>query len=246
MTFLSSFLASLLAIVIIECYNWLRRRTYHRALKQTVSLHHSSCLLIFPSIIDSRDGGTSIHYRDAYALSHVLAICYRLDINVDMTPFHMLSEIAEVTDQFVIGGPMANKITERYIRDYVPGYHAQKSNVEGQSTSGISKESKEKSAGFAIGAEFLSVDDDHDWALLIKLPGDLLDQNRTIHLLFGYSGEATGSVAYYLAKYYRHIAKTFGTSKYCIAVRIERGNYRNVKTTFRDLTQAAFADRAVQ
>ena len=137
MTFLSSLVASLLAIVIVECYLWLRHWTYHHALKKVLSLHHSSCLLIIPSIIDEVTSGTSIHYRDAYAFSHILSLCHRLNVNVDMVPFHMLSEIAEATDNFVIGGPMANKQTEWFIREYVPGYHATEPNAGGQSTSRI-------------------------------------------------------------------------------------------------------------
>ena len=237
---LASLLASLIAVSIVEAYLWARRSLHLRALKQILDFHGSKCLLVAPSVTAEETDAT-IHYRDTYAFSHAVALCHRLKVEVDMAPFHNLSEFADVTDNISIGGPAANRFTDRCLEDHVPGYVPHPDRGKAKSTLVETGDALSHPKGFTVGDVFLPANDNQEWALLIKITHDLLDQNRTIHLLFGYGGQGTAAAAYYLSKHYGRLASKFGARKYCVAVPVPRGTtYRNVGATFRDLTQQAF------
>ena len=238
MTLFMNILAGLLVAILIHCFLYIKRNRHKRALKQVLELHDSTCT--FVSSTDHEEGDKfSIYYLDAYAFSHVLALGNELGLNIEIYPHNGIPESAQSQDRFSVGGADVNSFTKNCLTKYVKGYRYSRDPKQGKSGE---PERTPAERGFTFGRRFLRYTDDEDWAVLIKLNKEVLDQNRTYHLLFGYGGKGTAAAAYYFSKHYQKLYERFGSNKYCVAVKVDKKDiYKNVKETFDDLTTEAFS-----
>lgn len=231
--------ASLIAILIVECYHLLRRETQQRVLKRVLSIRGRSCLLV-SSLFQLESGSQLIHRKDAYALGHLLELCNRLGIEAQFVPYNRISEREKATDLIVVGGPLNNEITNRYLALYVPSFsliHKQ----EASAFKNLPTPSWHYVTGFRVGSHTLLANENEEYGILVKLTEDELDQTRTVHIVFGYSAQGTAGTAYYLWKHHKILHEAFGRGKYCVAVRVSKfESYKSVSSKHIDLTSEAF------
>jgi hypothetical protein len=175
-----------------------------------------------------------IHYRDAYAFGHLFSLCERIGVEASLVPHNRLSEYQEIPDVFCVGGPVSNVATSNYLRRYVQGLRM-------VDASGKDITVWQEGGGYMLGQSRLFETDAEQVALLIKITKQELGQHRTVHLLFGYGAMATAAAGYYLWKRFAEIHAKRGEGRYCVVVRLARGEgYKSVRVDFEDYTDAAF------
>lgn len=221
MEFISAVVASLLAVIIAEGYRVLRNIIRNRSLRIALNLRTNACSIIAP-ICAIKNEMDLIPHMDAYALSHMMELCLRIGVEPIIIPCTRPYDSFDSNDLIVIGGPSSNNFTSSYINRFIP-------------TFSIVRESNKR--GFMIGEKFLPQAKNEEYVFLVRFSDSELDQNRSVHLLFGYSGEGTAASGYYFSKHYRSIAKKFGENSYCIAIKMIRGEgYKSVTNSILDLT----------
>ena len=175
-----------------------------------------------------------IHYRDAYAFSHLFALCQRIGAEPSIVPYNKVAEYEELGDIFCIGGPVSNELTSYYLKSYLPGLRmvdASKQVVTSWRDGG----------GFMVGETDLFETEGEQFAILVKIGEQQLGQQRTVHLLFGYGAVGTAAAGYYLWKHFAQIHRRHGRDKYCIAIKvIRKEGYKSVRASYDDYTDAAF------
>lgn len=228
--------ASLIAIALVELFKLLRRKFRQRKLKSVLSITTGECRIIMP--IRSRDSeGDLVTHKDAYAVSHLLELCHRLNIDTEAIPYDRVSETAKLTDLIVVGGGLTNDYCRKLLAKYCPAFQ----HIHGEARDNFDIKTEDYVTGFKAGEVSLIPNADEDFGVLVKLNYADLDQPRTIHLVFGYSSLGTAAAAYYLSRYYNNLYKHFGKSHYFIAIRTQRlESYKNVPTKFIDLTAEVF------
>jgi hypothetical protein len=160
-------------------------------------------------------------------------------VEASLVPYNKVSEYLELSDTFCVGGPVSNELTSYYLSRYVPGVRMVNASREEITT-------WQEGGGFMMGKSGLFEKDGDQFAILIKITEQDLGQRRTVHLLFGYGAMATAAAGYYLWKHYVNIHAKKGLGRYCIAVRLVRGEgYKSVRVDFEDYTDAAFAKPSV-
>jgi hypothetical protein len=235
--------SSLLAVGCVESYLALRRSLSCRALTNVLGLHPGPTIIV-TSLKRNDSNIKAISYRDAYAFGHIFALCHKVNVEAQLVPFHKMSGIGDESNFFSVGGPRANRFTESEIAQFVPGFK-----IFSQEEAATSRESelpeglaRSAAGGFVIGDVRLPANELEEQGILIKLTPEILNQDRTVHLIFGYSGHGTGGAAYFLWRYYKRINATFKRKGYCIAVKVYRNDsYKSIEKTFTDLTAQAFA-----
>lgn len=240
---ISGVISSILAVLLVEIYFGLKRKYEHHRLKQIIDFRNKSCIII-TSIHHQQTSAGTIHFQDAYAFSYVFDLCNRLGKNVEFVPYHRATELMEPLDVICIGGPHSNKITSYYLEKYCPNFSFdyQTGSLEKESDIKKGKGYRGPVTGFTCGNQQYLVNSDIELGLLFKITSDELEQERTVHLIFGCSGIGTGGAAYYLWRYYPLLHQEFGNGKYAIAIKIRRNEgYKSVLKKFIDLTSTAFA-----
>jgi hypothetical protein len=233
-------ISSLIAIGLVELYRWLRKTFNHRVLKRVLQLHPAPCIIVAPIFnnpnIDSQLSDSLMHYRDAYAFGHLFSLCHRIGVEPSFVPYNKVSENEELPDIFCVGGPLSNKETSFYLSRYVRGLCM-------IDASGVPTKDWHQGGHFRIGQKDLFETKSEQYAILTKITEMELGQERTVHLLFGYSAMATASASYYLWKHFANIHKYKGKHRYCIAVKLVGGeNYKSVQIGYEDHTDAAFLE----
>jgi len=235
-------ISSILAVICVELYVRVGRQIHLRSLRRVLSLKGKPTLIVAP--IKNQDlAFHSISYKDAYAFGHLFDLCTRVASDAELAPFHKLSEIGNERNFLSVGGPLSNGFTQDELEKFVPGFALipqdkandnKSSDLDGD---GLHKYIK----GFSIGDHKIVIGEHDEPALLIKLTPELLDQDRLVHLIFGYSGHGTAAAAYYLWRYYKLIHDKFGDGAYCLVIKAQKGNtYKNVTKSFQDFTEVAF------
>ncbi|HDD44712.1 MAG TPA: hypothetical protein ENG63_07630 [Candidatus Desulfofervidus auxilii] len=241
-TILAGVISSLLAVFLVESYLIVKRKIHRRRLKKVLSFHGQVCHIIAPIYHQELKNGL-IHYRDAYAFSHLFELCHRLNVEGKLIPFHKISDVAEADDLIVVGGPLSNKITSNYLRKYCPGFQLIYEKEASEFKELPAAANVRYVTGFRCGKHVLMANDDEEYGILVKITEKELDQERTVHIVFGYSGIGTGAAAYFLWKYYGKLFKKFGENKYFIAMKVSRHeSYKSISATYIDLTSDAFEE----
>ncbi len=237
---LSGIISSLIAVGLLELYILIKKQFRLKSLKSVLSIHSDSCSIVAPIHKQEKTRGL-IHHRDAYAFGHLFELVNRLSKEANLIPFHKISETAEAGDMMAVGGPMSNEITEIYIKKYLPTFALIYANEANEmknvpNTSGYV-------TGFRIGDESFLTTDEDEFGILIKLTDKVLDQNRSVHLLFGYTARGTAASAYYLWKHFKQICKEFRNEKYFITINVPRNEgYKVISKSFINHTKAAFTN----
>lgn len=241
---LSGTVSSLLAVGCVESYLALRRNLSYRALRNVLGLH-SGPTIIVASLKPTDSDIKAISYRDAYAFGHIFSLCHRVNAEAQLVPFHKMSDIGGESNFFSVGGPRANRFTEREITQFVPGFNTSAKEETVTSREGELEGDRLRRAvgGFVVGDVPLPASELEEPGILIKLTPEILKQDRTVHLIFGYSGQGTGGAAYFLWRYYQSLNSTFKRRHYCVAIKVYRNeSYKSVEKTFADLTDQAFSN----
>jgi hypothetical protein len=242
--------SSLLAVGCVESYLALRKSLSCHALKNVLGLHPGPTIIV-TSLKRNDSNIKAISYRDAYAFGHIFALCHKVNVEARLVPFHKMSDIGDESNFFSVGGPRANRFTESEIAQFVPGF--QIFSQEDQEEVANSRENEPRglprnaAGGFVIGDIRLPANDLEEPGILIKLTPKILNQDRTVHLIFGYTGHGTGGAAYFLWRYYQQLNATFKRKSYCIAVKVYRNeSYKSIEKTFTDLTSQALARKQLR
>jgi hypothetical protein len=230
LTIASGVVSSILAILCVEAYRWARRSLIRRALANVLAIQGGSALIV-ASIKDKEVERKAVDYRDAYAIGHLLELCARIHIDAKMEVFHRRSEIGDECTFLSVGGPLSNDFTEEALRRFVPSFRLlEKVDIEVSQPGVLRKDGKHKDyRGFGIGDKELLASEYEEPAILVKLTPEVLKQDRTVHLIFGYSGQGTAAAAYYLSRYYSYIDGKHGKNAYCISIQVSRRDmYKSV------------------
>lgn len=237
---LTGTLSSLLAVLLIEIYLFLRKKTASRKLKSVLSLTTDSCLLVSP-IFGQKLNPALIHHKDAFAFGHIISLCHRLNKDVNIIAFHKYPESIEALDLFLVGGPASNEITNSYLKKFIKNFSYIEENSSSLIKNGIEVNTGKWISGVKIGNSIFKFTKDEEFGILIKLTSNELNQDRTVHILFGYSGQGTGAAGFFLSNKYVKIFNKFRNKKYCIAFKVARNeSYKVVSSNFEDLTSEAF------
>lgn len=236
---LSGVISSIIAIALVEAYLAAKSWSTRRKLKRLLALEGLATLIVAP--LKHQDlSAHAISYRDAYAFSHIFELCHRVGVDATLVPFHRMSDIATERNYISVGGPLSNRFTQEYLTRYVRRFRLITQEQAVTSSEPPPRDGSRYVTGLAFGAVELLATESEEHGILIKLTPTELDQERTVHLVFGYSGHGTGAAAYYLSKYYAQLWSAFGDRAYCIAIKCYRKEgYRNMARTFVDLTEAA-------
>ncbi len=232
-------LSSLIAVVAWETGKWLMEKNRHRKLRRVLSIKTRTCNIVTATRQQDTEGDLLAH-RDAYAFGHLFELCHRLGIEPELFPHTHRDDLRKPADLIILGGPLNNQFTERFLKEFCPGF----SLVHGQpTTENYDLRNQPFVSGFQLGSRQITPEADEDFAMLIKIDSGLLSQSRTVHLLFGYGSIGTAAAAYYLASHFGKIHSRFSASRYCIGFRVPKiEGYKNVPLEFTDFTTEVFAD----
>lgn len=230
---IAGIVSSLLAVVLIEVYRLVRRRSDQRPLRKLLD-HSRDILIIAPSYPVKVDEPTrsvlSIH--DVYALTHVTEACRRIGATTRLTSSAQLPD--DFSNEFVVAvaGPYSNEKTKLYLDSYCANFQT--------------VEPGRYSPGFKCSEREFFEDDGRGitWAYIVRLDPDVTGQKTTIILVWGTTALATASAAYYFAEHTRELAK-FNKRSFFVALRINRNlGYRCVPTAPIDISEATIGARS--
>lgn len=232
--------ASLIAVFLFEAYLFARQRIWKRKMKKVLGLVSLECAILAPlKRVSDLD---VVSFRDAYTFGHIFNICSKLNKSPYIIPYTSMKYLSKIDDVISIGGPVTNQFCKEYLEEYLTGFKLLLSNqpVDADVSFKI-KGSNQYAIGFKIGDDEFIADQHNDIGVLIKIPREINQQGRTIHLIFGFRGHGAGSSAYFLWKHYAEIYKAFGRDKYCVLIESKfNQNYKAVKSSFTDVTDRAF------
>jgi len=219
--------SSVLAVLLVEIYLWLRRRYRHRALRWLIGTDTAAVVTpVYPWAENSHPAGLLTTY-DAIGLAHVLEACNR----IGTTPVVSRSgESAENSplDVIAIGGPSGNQVTATFLKAYCPGFE-------------ILTDPETGYLSYRCGDRLFTRTEDETFAFIVRLspretglPGNAL-------IVWGHSAVSTASAGYYLARYASSLRKV-GKGSFFVAISVRWVlGYRSFDTRPIDLTKAAFA-----
>jgi hypothetical protein len=238
-TALGGVVAGLAALAVVQGWRRLRARSAQRPLREVLGLAGQPALIVAP--IRGQDlQGKAIDHRDAFAFGHLFELCHRAGVEARLAPLQRLSDLGDERNVIAIGGPLSNLFTQKQLERFVPGFRLVEEHEASAFAQPLPEVRQRYVTGFEVGSVQLLASESEEYGLLVKLTPRELDQDRTVHLLFGYSGQGTAGAAYYLWKYHRRLHAAFGERAYCTAVKVYRNeSYKGVAMSFMDLTAEA-------
>lgn len=240
-TLLGGVVAGLAALAVAAAWRRLRAARGQRPLREVLGLAGQPALIVAP--IRGQDlQAKAIDHRDAFAFGHLFELCRRAGAEARLVPLQRLSDLGDERNVLAVGGPLSNLFTQKQLERFVPGFRLVEEHEASAFAQPLPEARQRYVTGFEVGSVQLLASESEEHALLVKLTPRELDQDRTVHLLFGYSGQGTAGAAYYLWKYHRRLHAAFGERAYCAALKVYRNeSYRSVAMSFMDLTAEAFA-----
>lgn len=204
------FIGTIITALVTNRLNKARRK-YH--LKQVLSFQRNSqkyfiSIPKFKNVILNRERNIAI-FDEVSLLLGVSGLLYQ----AGMQRVDVVNEKDILFDEIQIGGPVSNKFTNRYFRQYLKGIRwiVTKAHLNRYKADPNLKElnydfieiSKDGKEGFKIGSQFFEyIPQKEGWAILIKFIDKSGASPRTIHLLFGCGTNGTiGAVTYFINHY---------------------------------------------
>ncbi|EXG80592.1 hypothetical protein [Cryptosporangium arvum] len=224
---IAGIISSVLAVLLVEIYLWLRRRYRQRALRWLVGTDTVSVITpVYPWAENAHPAGLLTTY-DAIGLAHVLEACNRVGTVPVVTRSGESAENSPL-DVVAIGGPSGNQVTSTFLKAYCPGFEIITDPVTGQ-------------LSYRCGDRVFTRSDDETFAFIVRLSPRETGLPGTALIAWGHSAVATASAGYYLAKYPSALRKV-GKGSFFVAISV-RGvlGYRSFDTRPTDLTRTAFA-----
>lgn len=224
--------SSVLAVLLVEIYLWLRRRYRHRALRWLVGTDTVSVITpVYPWAENAHPAGLLTTY-DAIGLAHVLEACNRVGTVPVVTRSGESAENSPL-DVVAIGGPSGNQVTSTFLKAYCPGFEVLTDSETGQ-------------LSYRCGDRVFSRTDDETFAFIVRLSPRETGLPGTALIVWGHSAVATASAGYYLARYSQSLRKV-GKGSFFVAISVRWVlGYRSFDTRPIDLTREAFAPRPVR
>ena len=105
-------------------FYFFRKKLVDRKLKSVLSISNSECFISTP-VIKKQDNDvkfSSTHPNVVYAISYLLNINNRLNVESNLLPYNKISEYQKVMDEFCIGGNLANSRTASFLSEYCPTF----------------------------------------------------------------------------------------------------------------------------
>lgn len=243
---ISGVIASFIFILIIQLFLVIKNKLINYKLKKVVSIN-KKCLI--STSVHKMNKDISLQTTtEVYTISYIFNLLSKINIDVDVIPFHHISEHNKPSDEFCLAGSLANERTEYLLKEYCSKFnfvtkenHKEFSNKNIELKSHIDNHSSMFIFGYYIGKEFNPVPEDHEISFLVKLK---TNYNKTIHLIFGVSSLGTAASAYYLSRNYEDIYKKFGGKNYFIILKTSKklGGHKYV-TLYKDVTSNIFSDK---
>ncbi|GAA0266118.1 hypothetical protein [Cryptosporangium japonicum] len=227
---IAGIISSVLAVLLVEIYLWLRRRYRQRALRWLVGTDTVSVITpVYPWAENAHPAGLLTTY-DAIGLAHVLEACNRVGTVPVVTRSGESAENSPL-DVVAIGGPSGNQVTSTFLKAYCPGFEILTDPVTGQ-------------LSYRCGDRVFTRSDDETFAFIVRLSPRETGLPGTALIAWGHSAVATASAGYYLAKYPQALRKV-GKGSFFVAISVRWVlGYRSFDTRPIDLTKTAFAEPA--
>lgn len=220
-------ISSVLAVLLVEIYLWLRRRYRHRALRWLVGADTVSVSTpVYPRAQNAHPAGLLTTY-DAIGLAHVLEACNRIGTMPVVTRSGESSENSPL-DVVAIGGPSGNQVTATFLKAYCPGFE-------------ILTDPESGELSYRCGDRVFVRTEDETFAFIVRLSPKETGLPGTALIAWGHSAVATASAGYFLARYPQTLRKV-GKGSFFVAISVRWVlGYRSFDTRPIDLTRAAFA-----
>jgi hypothetical protein len=217
--------SSVLAVLLVEVYLWLRRRLRQRSLRWLLGTE--TCAVVTPVAPLSEHPAGLLTTYDAIGLAHVLEACNRVGAVPVITRSGESAENAPL-DVIAIGGPAANKVSATFLKSYCPGFEILEDPTTG-------------SVAYRCGIRTFEHSADEVFAFLVRLAPKETGLPGTALLAWGHSSLATASAGYYVARYASALRKV-NKGSFFVAISVRPGlGYRSFDTRPIDLSAAAFA-----
>lgn len=225
---IAGIVSSLLAVVLIEVYRLIRRRSDQRPLRKMLDCSRDIVIIApnYPVRVDKPTRSVlSIH--DVYALTHVTEACRRICATTRLVSSAQLPDDFSNEIVVAVAGPYSNEMTKLYLDSYCVNFQT----IEpGRYTPGFKCSACEFSEGDGNGIT---------WAYIVRLDPDVTGQKTTVILVWGTTALATASAAYYFAEHSRDLAK-LNKKSFFVALQINgKLGYRCVPTMPIDISEAA-------
>jgi hypothetical protein len=240
---ISGVVASFIFILLIQTYLLIKNKLANYKLKKVLSV--SEKCLISTSIHKMEKEKNLQRSTEVYTVSYIFNLLSKINIDVDIIPFHHISESNKPLDEFCLAGGLANERTEYLLKEYCSKFiFVTKDNYkkyiekDKELKKYLEKDSSLFVFGYYIDKEFYPVSPDHEMSFLVKLK---TNYNKTIHLIFGVSSSGTAASAYYLSENYSNIYRKFGGKGYFIILKTSKrlGGHKYV-TFHKDVTSKIF------
>jgi hypothetical protein len=236
-TLLQGIIASLLAVIIWEICRFFINYIDKFRLKAVLGVKNRNCLII-TNIRHRNTDEELVHYKNSYALGHIIEIVNKIKKISQVIPYHKLSEFNEVSDVISIGGPLSNDYTKKILTDYRIEYNTTKQNEINKYSTPIANEIV---TGFKIKGNDYPAEDHREPALILKLTDKETSQDRSIVLIMGLTPQATAAASYFLSKEYKSLYRKYKSKMFYILIyNSSRESYKVYEKKFIDLTPSTF------
>lgn len=228
-SFATGIATSLVVVLIVSLYHYLRTRFSKRKLRLVLGFNESRCL-ISTAVHKKDEWGGFIQHQDAYAFAYLAHLALDLKINPEIIPCHKISESAEPADEFCVGGPISNHRTKVLLAKSYPDFEVE--------AAGIDRLQGTYYARFKIAGQEVTLNKDEEYCFLIKTR---TNYSRTVHFIFGITPLGTAGAAYYLYMHYKDIYKLYGQSPFFIVLKLDLSlGYKTAHpvTEFKDTAQS--------
>lgn len=198
---ISGIVSSIIAIVIVNIYLFLRNKYKFHRQKSVLSINGNVCLISAPVSFKEHKSGV-IFSNNSFSFAYVITLLNQLRIDNKLIPYDKISEYENVMDEICIGGPSTNERTKIYLEKYLPAFK-------------LAEENAGHIKGFEIGDKKYNCKSDIEPALIIKVK-TLSD--RTVILLFGMTDKGTAAASYFFTTNPGFFYSRFKKSSFCVVV----------------------------
>jgi len=225
-------ISSLIAIVLVEIYQLMRKDLVQRPLRKVFGSSGRRAVLVpkFPG-----SGPDLLDTHDAIALAHVLSVLNKFRISADvLSSEHVPDQIP--ADLICIGGWSGNSATAFFMQRYCPGFSTRGDNKEGGS---------HRTTYYEAGGKVFIDEDDDRWGFIVKLSPAHTGLSGTVLLLWGHDRIGTAAAAFFATQYASKLSK-LNQDAFFVAVRSNaKLGYRNVQLAPIDISTSVFAPSKV-
>ncbi|SHN24486.1 hypothetical protein [Cryptosporangium aurantiacum] len=224
---IAGIISSVLAVLLVEIYLWVRRRYRQRALRWLVGTETAAVVTpVYPWADNAHPAGLLTTY-DAIGLAHVLEACNRVGTVPVVNRSGESAENAPL-DVIAIGGPSGNQVSATFLKAYCPGFE-------------ILTDPETGKLSYRCDGRTFARTDDETFAFIVRLSPKETGLPGTAVIAWGHSAVATASAGYYLARY-PNVLRKLGKGSFFVAISVRWVlGYRSFDTRPIDLTAAAFA-----